>query len=147
MYMYSTCIFMYTYMLYLHVLFSIRTCTCTYTLHVGIVFNQLEGDDLEYTLRLRHEVGVENSWQTREAASDLQPPGPRVSEKSVWPFHMGLCSHLLQVNSSYIYMYTQNSCPEFAPYFFWHSTLVFFMYICTCACMYMYVYTCTCSCK
>jgi ATP-binding cassette subfamily A (ABC1) protein 3 len=45
----------------------------------GIVFNNLESDELEYTLRLRHEVGQDNSWETRDAAPNFQAPGPRIT--------------------------------------------------------------------
>ena len=51
--------------------------------HTGIVFNNLEGENLEYTLRLRHEVGQDKSWETRDAAPNFQPSGPRVTNKSV----------------------------------------------------------------
>lgn len=52
---------------------------CVTTL--GIVFDNLESNDLEYTLRLRHEVGGRNTWRTNEVAGEVQSPGPRVSEK------------------------------------------------------------------
>jgi ATP-binding cassette subfamily A (ABC1) protein 3 len=49
----------------------------------GIVFNNVNrtknGGQLEYTLRLRHEVGDDDSWETREAAPNFQLPGPRVT--------------------------------------------------------------------
>ena len=48
---------------------------------VGIVFNNLENNDLEYTLRLRHEVGEDQSWETRDATPNFQTPGPRISNK------------------------------------------------------------------
>ena len=62
-----------------------RCISCVHVLihHTGIVFNNLEGDHLEYTLRLRHEVGEDKSWETRDAAPNFQPPGPRVTNKSV----------------------------------------------------------------
>lgn len=49
------------------------------------MFNDLDGSDgdLEYTLRLRHEVGEDDSWETRDAGLNFQLPGPRVTEKSV----------------------------------------------------------------
>ena len=47
---------------------------------LGIVFNNLDGDDIEYTLRLRHEVGSRDTWFTRFAAPVLQPAGPRVTK-------------------------------------------------------------------
>ena len=75
------------------------TCTCTYMyesriilvalifsdVHVGIVFDDLDDSDdtLEYTLRLRHEVGNDDSWETRQAGPPFQLPGPRIGDKSV----------------------------------------------------------------
>ena len=64
-------------------------CTCAYVymrmciLCSGIVFDDLDPDDghLEYTLRLRHEVGNEDTWETRFAAPAFQPLGPRVDNK------------------------------------------------------------------
>jgi ATP-binding cassette subfamily A (ABC1) protein 3 len=47
----------------------------------GIVFDNLEGEHLEYTLRLRHEVGVLDTWHTREASFWFQAPGARVTDK------------------------------------------------------------------
>ena len=47
---------------------------------LGIVFNNLDGDDIEYTLRLRHEVGSRDTWFTRFTAPVLQPAGPRVTK-------------------------------------------------------------------
>ncbi|CAI7993840.1 ATP-binding cassette sub-family A member 3, partial [Geodia barretti] len=48
----------------------------------GIVFNNVNRTKndgrLEYTLRLRHEVGEDDSWETREAAPNFQLTGPRV---------------------------------------------------------------------
>ncbi|CAI8053623.1 ATP-binding cassette sub-family A member 3 [Geodia barretti] len=46
----------------------------------GIYFNNLESDSLEYTLRLRHEVGEDKSWETRDAAPNFQAPGPRITD-------------------------------------------------------------------
>ena len=51
------------------------------SLHLGIVFDSLEGDGLEYTLRLRHEVGEMDTWRTKEAAFWFQRPGARVTDK------------------------------------------------------------------
>ena len=52
----------------------------------GIVFNNVNRTKndgrLEYTLRLRHEVGEDDSWETREAAPNFQLTGPRVRNKS-----------------------------------------------------------------
>jgi hypothetical protein len=52
---------------------------------VGIVFDDLDDGDgtLEYTLRLRHEVGEDDSWETRQAGPNFQLPGPRIENKSV----------------------------------------------------------------
>ena len=47
----------------------------------GVVFESLEGESLEYTLRLRHEVGESDTWHTREAAFWFQRPGARVIDK------------------------------------------------------------------
>ena len=51
---------------------------------IGIVFNDLDESDgtLEYTLRLRHEVGEDDTWETRDAAPNFQLAGPRVTNKS-----------------------------------------------------------------
>ena len=47
-----------------------------------MVFDSLEaGDGLEYTLRLRHEVGEMDTWHTREASFWFQEPGARVTDK------------------------------------------------------------------
>ena len=47
---------------------------------VGIVFNDLDDSDdtLEYTLRLRHEVGFDDSWETRSAVSEFVLARPRI---------------------------------------------------------------------
>ena len=52
---------------------------------LGIVFDDLDASDgrLEYTLRLRHEVGEDDSWETRDAGPRFQLPGPRITEKLV----------------------------------------------------------------
>ena len=47
----------------------------------GIVFDNIEGSHIEYTLRLRHEVGERGSWLTRRTQPQFQPPGPRVTNK------------------------------------------------------------------
>ena len=57
---------------------NIQPCS---VLLLGIVFDSLEGDDLEYTLRLRHEVGETDTWHTGEAAFWFQYPGARVTDK------------------------------------------------------------------
>ncbi|CAI8057993.1 ATP-binding cassette sub-family A member 3 [Geodia barretti] len=48
----------------------------------GVVFVGLEGDSLEYTLRLRHEVGDSDTWHTRETSFWLQRPGARVTDNA-----------------------------------------------------------------
>ena len=58
----------------------------------GIYFNDLEGNNLEYTLRLRHEAGEDNSWETRDAAPNFQAPGPRITDKLVCSFHYKMYS-------------------------------------------------------
>ena len=55
----------------------LSVCVCA----AGVVFDSLEGEDLEYTLRLRHEVGGMDTWHTHEAAFWLQAPGARVTDK------------------------------------------------------------------
>lgn len=45
----------------------------------GIVFGDLNGNELSYTIRLRHEVGPDNSWDTLLSAPEIELPGPRVS--------------------------------------------------------------------
>ena len=47
------------------------------------MFDNPDGFDIEYTLRLRHEVGEEDSWHTKEAAFYLQAPGARVTDMYV----------------------------------------------------------------
>ena len=54
-------------------------CICT-----GIVYNELQGNDMKYTLRLRHEVGSLNTWFTRLTSPIFQFPGPRVEDKYVF---------------------------------------------------------------
>ena len=58
--------------------FSSNPVQCMYA---GVVFDRLEGDGLEYTLRLRHEVGELDTWHTEEASFWLQAPGARVTDK------------------------------------------------------------------
>ena len=60
--------------------------SCTFSLSLflpGVVFDRLEGDDIEYTLRLRHEVGELDTWRTNEASFWFQPSGARVGDKLV----------------------------------------------------------------
>ena len=49
------------------------------------MFDDLDDSDdtLEYTLRLRHEVGRDDTWETRQAGPLFQLPGPRIRDKSV----------------------------------------------------------------
>ena len=51
----------------------------------GIVFDDLDGSDgsLEYTLRLRHEVGEEQTWNTDRTGPQFERLGPRIDNKSV----------------------------------------------------------------
>ena len=49
--------------------------------NAGIVFDNLDEDEIEYTLRLRHEVGELDTWHTSEAAFWFQTPGARVTDK------------------------------------------------------------------
>ena len=57
---------------------SLKHVQCMYA---GVVFDRLEGDGLEYTLRLRHEVGELDTWHTEEASFWFQAPGARVTDK------------------------------------------------------------------
>ena len=50
------------------------------TVIVGIVFNNL-GSNVDYTIRLRHEVGQSNSWLTDQAGPTFELPGSRVNPK------------------------------------------------------------------
>ena len=58
-----------------------HVCNVSYHQTVGIVFNNLDGARVEYTLRLRHEVGSDNSWETANRGPSIQLPGSRVSPK------------------------------------------------------------------
>ena len=62
----------------------------------GIVFDQLDpiNTDIQYTLRLRHEVGEDNTWHTDETTPPVELPGPRVDDKYV-------CFPLRNVFNSY----------------------------------------------
>ena len=58
---------------------SCSTCT-----HIGIVFDNLDGMNLQYTIRPAHEVDGEddlNTWNTRDTQPQFQVPGPRVTPK------------------------------------------------------------------
>ena len=50
---------------------------------VGIVFNNIRGNNLQYTIRPTHEVeGFDgNSWDTRVVQPEFQRPGPRFNPK------------------------------------------------------------------
>ena len=53
-------------------------------LHAGIVFDNLNGSKLRYTIRPAHEVEGEEgdiTWDTDIAQPRFQVPGPRVSPK------------------------------------------------------------------
>ena len=72
------CTYVSIYGMCVHPLFvCLSVCVCA----AGVVFDSLEGEDLEYTLRLRHEVGGMDTWHTHEAAFWLQAPGARVTDK------------------------------------------------------------------
>ena len=49
----------------------------------GIVFDTIDTKELEYTIRLRHEVGEENSWYTEFTSVEFETGGPRVTEKYI----------------------------------------------------------------
>ena len=87
---------------FLHKLYIIRI---SWSIHYisGIVFNDLDGSDneLEYTIRLRHEVGEDDSWETRDAGQTFQLPGPRITEKSVYNVLL-VCAYLLCTCTSLI---------------------------------------------
>ena len=38
----------------------------------------MTSDELEYTIRLRHEVPTANTWRTQRIAPGVDRPGPRV---------------------------------------------------------------------
>lgn len=56
--------------------------------YVGIVFEELAADDISYKIRLRHEVGFENSWNTDFLGPNFEAPGPRIANK-----YVGYCNH------------------------------------------------------
>ena len=71
----------------LHLLYQLSQCgesqlcmCCLSTVNVGIVFNNL-GPNVDYTIRLRHEVGQQNTWFTDEAGPTFEQPGARVNPK------------------------------------------------------------------
>ena len=45
---------------------------------LGLVFNRVTDEELEYTIRLRHEVSTANTWRTQRIAPGVDRPGPRV---------------------------------------------------------------------
>ena len=52
--------------------------------HTGIVFDNLDGRNIEYTIRPAHEVKGEDddpTWNTDIVQPRFQVPGPRVSPK------------------------------------------------------------------
>ena len=53
------------------------------TIPIGVVFESVNASSIKYTLRLRHEVGTDNSWETRRRGTTIQLPGSRVSPKYV----------------------------------------------------------------
>ena len=54
--------------------------TVGYVSCTGVVFQNL-GSDVEYTIRLRHEVGSQNTWFTDLSGPSFGPAGARVSPK------------------------------------------------------------------
>lgn len=62
----------------------------------GIVFDSINNDttELEYTLRLRHEVGESDTWYTDLTFPSTQRPGPYVSEKYVIHVFLPCMAHL-----------------------------------------------------
>ncbi len=52
-------------------------------IHVGVFFDNLNGTDMEYTIRLRHDVGSRDTWQTARTAAAFNSPGPRIDPKYV----------------------------------------------------------------
>lgn len=50
----------------------------------GIVFEELAGNDISYKIRLRHEVGNQDSWETDEVGPTFESPGPRISNRLVY---------------------------------------------------------------
>ena len=69
--------------LYVHCIIILHWnfCPCS---HAGLVFDNLEGGDLAYTIRLRHEVGNADSWNTERAGGAFQLPGARVQNRYVF---------------------------------------------------------------
>ena len=53
---------------------------CCFNFNVGVVFNNL-GGNVEYTIRLRHEVGFQNTWFTPVSGPSFEVPGARVIPK------------------------------------------------------------------
>lgn len=54
--------------------------------YAGIVFNNLNGKNLQYTIRPVHEVYGEDdvsTWNTDDTQQRFQVPGPRVSPKYI----------------------------------------------------------------
>ena len=52
---------------------------CGNFVYAGVVFTNL-GSNVEYTIRLRHEVGSQNSWFTNTLGPTFELPGSRVSK-------------------------------------------------------------------
>ena len=49
----------------------------------GIVFENLDSANVEYTIRMRHEVFPDNTWYTSQTGPFIQVPGARVTPKLV----------------------------------------------------------------
>ena len=61
------------------VIFNANVSLC-----IGVVFDNLNGTNLQYTIRPVHEVGGENdrsTWDTDIAQPRFEQPGPRFSPK------------------------------------------------------------------
>lgn len=56
------------------------------------MFDELDGNEISYRIRLRHEVGNQDSWNTEIAGPRFEPPGPRISNECVVLVHMHVSS-------------------------------------------------------
>ena len=54
--------------------------TVGYVSRTGVIFQNL-GSNVEYTIRLRHEVGSQNTWFTDQSGPSFAPAGARVNPK------------------------------------------------------------------
>ena len=70
---------------------------------VGIVFEELQANDISYKIRLRHEVGFTNSWDTDVLGPNFDAAGPRIDNKCVCAiFHF---QYLMYFPSSHLSSY------------------------------------------